>query len=43
MVGIRDVFPPKPSFTEQNLGSQAGKVFDFPVFLPTKTILTNGH
>ncbi|KAG6357821.1 hypothetical protein INS49_013700 [Diaporthe citri] len=27
MVGIRDVFPPKPSFTEQNLGSQAGKVF----------------
>ena len=30
MVAIRDVFPPKPSFTEQNLGSQAGKVFDAP-------------
>lgn len=28
MVGIRDVFPPKPTFTEQNLGSQAGKVID---------------
>ncbi|POS72587.1 hypothetical protein DHEL01_v209022 [Diaporthe helianthi] len=27
MFGIRDVFPPKPKFTEQNVGSQAGKVF----------------
>jgi hypothetical protein len=32
MVGIRDVFPPKPSFTEQNLGSQAGKVEDYNLF-----------
>lgn len=43
MVGIRDVFPPKPTFTEQNLGSQAGKVFNSPVFLSTKTIPTNVH
>ncbi|KAJ0115855.1 hypothetical protein J7T55_004024 [Diaporthe amygdali] len=27
MVGFRDVFPPKPSFTEQHVGTQAGKVF----------------
>ncbi|KAL1853675.1 short-chain alcohol dehydrogenase [Diaporthe australafricana] len=27
MVGLREVFPPKPTFTEQHLESQAGKVF----------------
>lgn len=42
MVGIRDVFPPKPSFTEHNLKSQAGKVINFLFLLPTKIILT-GH
>lgn len=42
MVGIRDVFPPKPSFTEQNLGSQAGKVVNSSLFPSQKMISTDG-
>lgn len=43
MVGIRDVFPPKPAFTEQNLGSQSGKVFNSLLFLPTGMIPTDDN